>query len=119
MPPGNEEVHPADLTRSMAVLSEGLREETRAGKVQMQLEARGLVINLREAALFASGDDTVAPGSYSILAKIAAVIQGLPNQVHLEGHTDAIPIHNSRFRSNWELSSARAIAMLELLATRY
>jgi len=47
------------------------------------------------------------------------VIQGLPNQVRLEGHTDSIPIHNSRFRSNWELSAARAIAMLEALAERY
>jgi chemotaxis protein MotB len=117
--PPEEATHPADLTRSLEVLQQGLSAETQSGKVQMQLESRGLVINLREAAFFASGDDGVAPGSYPILAKIAAVIQGLPNQVRLEGHTDAIPIHNSRFRSNWELSSARAIAMLEVLATRY
>ncbi|HVX65965.1 MAG TPA: OmpA family protein, partial [Bryobacteraceae bacterium] len=38
--------------------------------------------------------------------------------VRLEGHTDSIPIHNSRFRSNWELSAARGIAMLELLHGR-
>ena len=114
-----EETHPADLTGSLAVLQQELSTETQAGKVQMQLEGRGLVINLREAAFFASGDDGVAPGSYPILAKIAAVIQDLPNQVRLEGHTDAVPIHNSHFRSNWELSSARAIAMMEVLATRY
>ncbi len=114
-----EETHPADLTGSLAVLREELSAETQAGKVQMQLEGRGLVISLREAAFFASGDDGVAPGSYPILAKIAAVIQDLPNQVRLEGHTDSIPIHNSHFRSNWELSSARAIAMMEVLATRY
>jgi chemotaxis protein MotB len=117
--PPEEEVHPADLTRSLEVLKQQLSAETTTGKVQMQLEGRGLVINLREAAFFASGDDGVAPGSYPILAKIADVVQGLPNQVRLEGHTDAIPIHNSHFRSNWELSSARAIAMMEVLATRY
>jgi chemotaxis protein MotB len=111
--------HPADLSRSLQILQQGLKAETQSGKVQMQLEARGLVISLREAAFFASGDDGVAPGSYPILARIAAVIQGLPNQVRLEGHTDAVPIHNSRFRSNWELSSARAIAMLEVLASQY
>jgi len=47
------------------------------------------------------------------------VIQLLTNPVRLEGHTDSVPIHNSRFRSNWELSAARAIAMLEILASRY
>ncbi len=117
--PAEQETHPADLTRSLAVLQQDLSDETRAGKVQMQLEGRGLVINLREAAFFASGDDTVTPGSYSIMAKIASVIAGLPNQVRLEGHTDSIPIHNSHFRSNWELSSARAIAMMEVLAAHY
>jgi chemotaxis protein MotB len=117
--PPSEETHPADLTRSLQVLQEGLSAETNEGKVQMQLEGRGLVINLREAAFFASGDDGVSPASFPILAKIAAVIQDLPNQVRLEGHTDSIPIHNSHFRSNWELSSARAIAMMEALATRY
>jgi chemotaxis protein MotB len=37
----------------------------------------------------------------------------------LEGHTDSRPIHTERFHSNWELSSARGIAMLELLSTRF
>jgi chemotaxis protein MotB len=116
---GENAKRPADLTKSLEILQKELSTETQSGKVQMQLEARGLVINLREAGFFGSGDDGVAPASYPVLAKIAAVIQDLPNQVRLEGHTDAIPIHNSRFRSNWELSSARAIAMLEVLTTRY
>lgn len=85
----------------------------------MNLEGRGLVISLREAAFFASGDDTVAPASFPILVKIAAVIQDLPNPLRLEGYTDSIPIHNSRFRNNWELSAARSVAMLELLHERY
>ncbi len=46
-------------------------------------------------------------------------VGSLPNQIRLEGHTDSVPIHNSRFRSNWELSVSRSLAMLELLATRY
>lgn len=103
----------------MANLQKGLAAELQAGKVQMKLEERGLVIDLREVAFFASGDDTLSPESYHILAKIAPEIQGMSNQVRVEGHTDSVPIHNSRFRNNWELSSARAIAMLEALADRY
>lgn len=117
--PQAAENRPTDLTKSLATLQKGLSAELQAGKVQMRLEGRGLVIDLREAAFFASGDDRLSTESYPILSKIAAVIQGLPNQVRLEGYTDSIPIHNSRFRSNWELSSARAIAMLGALEERF
>jgi chemotaxis protein MotB len=106
---------PADLTKSLATLQRGLDGELKSGKIGLKLEGRGLIISLREAAFFSSGDDAVAPGSEAILAKIANEIRGFGNPVRLEGHTDSIPIHNSRFRSNWELSVARSIAMLELL----
>jgi chemotaxis protein MotB len=110
---------PADLVKSLEQLQHGLAAEIAAGKVGLKLERRGLVISLREAAFFASGDDAVAPASVEILAKIATQTQGISNPIRLEGHTDSIPIHNSRFRSNWELSAARAIAMMELLGQRF
>ena len=46
-------------------------------------------------------------------------MRDLPNPVRLEGHTDSVPIHTARFRSNWELSAARAIAMMDLLADQF
>jgi len=110
---------PVDLARPMETLSRVLDTELRSGKVSLKLESRGLVISLRESGFFASGDEAVSPSSFPALEKIADVIQDLPNPVRLEGHTDSVPIHNSRFRSNWELSAARAIAMLEVLANRY
>ena len=110
---------PADLSKSLETLRGGLGAELQAGKVQLRLEGRGLVISLREAAFFASGDDSVAPASLPILAKIATVIQPISNSVRLEGYTDSVPIHNSRFRNNWELSAARSIAMLEVLRDRF
>jgi chemotaxis protein MotB len=110
---------PADLAKSLGTLENGLGPELKSGKVQLKLEGRGLVISLREAAFFASGDNGVAPGSLPILAKIAAVVQPLTNSVRVEGYTDSVPIHNSRFRNNWELSAARSIAMLEVLRDRF
>ena len=108
-----------DLAKSAETLQRELSQELKSGKVAIRLEARGLVISLREAGFFASGDDAVSPASAQAVDKIAAVVAGLPQPVRLEGHTDSVPIHNSRFRSNWELSTARAIAMLELLAGKY
>jgi chemotaxis protein MotB len=118
-PPSPPGLHPADLKKSLQTLQGGLDPELKGGKLQIKLEARGLVISMREAAFYKSGDDAVAPASFPIIAKIAEVIRDLPQPLRIEGHTDAVPIHNSRFRSNWELSSARAIAMLELLRQRF
>jgi chemotaxis protein MotB len=108
-----------DLSNSLDTLSHELQAEIQTGKVKVTLEARGLVISLREAAFFPSGDDTILSSADESLQKIAAAIQKLPNQVRLEGHTDSVPIHTSRFRSNWELSAARAISVLELLTGRF
>jgi len=115
-PPG---AHPPDLSKSLEILQKGLELDLKTGKLQLRLDARGLIISMREKAFFASGDSAIAPDSLPMLAKIAAVVQSLPNSVRLEGHTDAQPIHNSRFHSNWELSAARSIAMLELLRDRF
>jgi chemotaxis protein MotB len=109
----------ADLAKSLAKLQGNLASELQSGKVQVRLDDRGLTISLREATFFASGDAAVQPSSLPTLEKIAAVVADVPNSVRLEGHTDARPIHNSRYRSNWDLSTARAIAMLELLESRF
>ena len=118
-PPPPAPAHPPDLAQSLETLQKGLDADLKTGKLQIRLDARGLIISLREKAFFASGDSSVAPDSLPMLAKIAAVVQSLPNSVRLEGHTDARPIHTSRFQSNWELSAARSIAMLELLRDRF
>ena len=117
--PEEPDKHPADLTKSLAKLQEVLAEELKSGKVQLRLDARGLTISLREAGFFESADATVEPASIPAIGKIAAVVRDLPNSVRLEGHTDAQPIHTIRFHSNWDLSTARAIAMLELLRDRF
>jgi chemotaxis protein MotB len=87
--------------------------------VELHLEPRGLVVTLREAAFFNSGDDAVQRSAYPTIAKLAGVINKLPNAIRFEGHTDSVPISTARFRSNWELSAARGIAMLELFNTKY
>jgi len=117
-PPPAAATH-ADLQKSAELLQKALATELKAGKISIVVDERGLVISLREAAFFASGDDTINAASFPIIEKLVALIVGLPNPVRLEGHTDSVPIHTARFRSNWELSAARSIAMLELLRQRY
>ncbi len=108
-----------ELTPSLAVLSSELKQEIASGRIKVSMEPRGLAVSFKEATLFASGDDLISASALESIAKVAAAINKLPNPVRLEGHTDSIPIHTARFRSNWELSAARSIALLELLAGRY
>jgi chemotaxis protein MotB len=104
---------------SMEFLGRELAAEIEADEVQIRLTRRGLVISLRQAAFFPSGQDVIAPQTYNAIGKVAQTIGQLPNHVRLEGHTDSIPIHTGRFPSNWHLSTARAISMLELLTSRF
>ena len=109
----------AELLPSMQYLSRALETEIRDGKIEIHFEPRGLVVSLRQATFFPSGEDTIDPKTYPSIDKIAQTIRELPNSVRLEGHTDSVPIHTARFRSNWELSAARGIAMMELLSGRF
>jgi chemotaxis protein MotB len=107
------------LEPSLEELRNALRGDIESGRLELRMEKRGLVISLRQAAFFPTGDATVAPSGYEALRKVAATLARIPNPVRLEGHTDGIPIHNERFASNWHLSSARSIAMLDVLADRF
>lgn len=83
------------------------------------MEARGLVISLPQAILFASGKDQVSTAALPVVGSIAGVIRDIPNRVSLAGHADAIPIHNREFQNNWELASARGMRLLQLFSQQY
>jgi chemotaxis protein MotB len=104
-----------ELMPSLERLNQDLETEIKAGKLEVRLEPRGLVISLRQSAFFPSGTDALDDSNMPTMRKLAELIATLPNSIQLEGHTDAVPIHNSHFKSNWELSCARAIAVLETL----
>ena len=98
-------------------LEKELFPEIEQGKIGLSLQPRGLVLSLRESAVFPPGQDSFTPEAVPILGKISAALRTLPQQaVRLEGHTDNVPISTAQFPSNWELSAARAMAVLELLA---
>jgi chemotaxis protein MotB len=94
-----------------------LQAEERLKKTGLDLhrETRGLIISLPQAILFGSGDDRINRSAQPIIAEIADVLRSLDNKVELAGHADSVPIHTSRFQSNWELSAARGLSLLNSL----
>jgi chemotaxis protein MotB len=119
IPPPQMSPQAADLLPSLEYLTGQLKEEIGSGKMRITLEGRGLVVSLQQSTFFPSGEDALDPAMYFSLQKVSTAICKLPNPVRLEGHTDSVPIHTARFRTNWELSAARAIAVLELLNSRF
>jgi chemotaxis protein MotB len=100
-------------------LNKELKQQIDSGAIRLQLDQRGLVISLQEKAFFPSGDDAIYSQAYSSIEQLAKTIGKLSNPIRLEGHTDSVPIHTPRFRNNWELSTARSIALLQLFEERF
>lgn len=107
------------LAPAYADLKQQVKQEIADGKMQVNMDARGIIISLHEKSFFPSGGDAIYPSAFDSMSKVAAIIRDLPNPVLLEGHTDSVPIHNQRFRSNWDLSAARSIAVLQFFEARY
>ncbi|MGR9099865.1 MAG: flagellar motor protein MotD [Gammaproteobacteria bacterium] len=71
---------------------------------------------LKSEILFESGEAELSAEAVPVLKKIAEIIGRAPNTLHVEGHTDNLPISTPKFPSNWELSAARAASVVRLLA---
>jgi chemotaxis protein MotB len=108
-----------ELGISLKMLSTQLADEIRTGKVEVSMTPRGIVVSLKQAAFFPSGTDVVEPATLPTIEKVAEALRTVSNPVRIEGHTDSVPIHTARFRTNWDLSAARSIAIMETLSNRF
>jgi len=100
-------------------LQEALGEEIQKHEVEMRVTPEGLVVSLREVGFFNSGDATLLVDGQGTLARIAGILSAKGFHIRVEGHTDNKPIHNSRYKSNWELSTARATEVVSLLIEKH
>jgi chemotaxis protein MotB len=82
------------------------------GKIQVTSNHDGVTVSLADDLLFASGSAALRPGSQDVLERLAVLLNDLPNNVRIEGHTDNVPVNSGEFSTNWELSAARATTVL-------
>ncbi len=78
-------------------------------------DKEGLVIRLSGSYLFDSGRAELKPNALAVLDTIADEIRTVPNDIRVDGHTDSTPIDSPRYPTNWELSTARALAVTRYL----
>jgi chemotaxis protein MotB len=83
--------------------------------VDLDIDERGLVVSIRDVGAFSVGSADLSIDARALLRNIGTVLAGLDNQIRIEGHTDDVPIHTSRFGSNWQLSTNRATTVIAFL----
>lgn len=105
----------AELRELQARLTADLDGLFDAGQVEIQGGKLWFTIEIRSALLFEPGDVIPAIEADPIIAKIAEVLRSADNPIHIEGYTDNQPVSGDRFPSNWELSAARAAAVVRML----
>jgi len=105
------------LAQAKKLLEERLQSEINDKQVKLQMMEKGLVITFVADVLFDSGKDKIRPAANASLDKVALVLEeNVPDlSIGIEGHTDNVPIKRSGWKSNWELSSARALSVLHYL----
>ncbi len=110
---------PTPLKDIQAELEKALAPEIKRHVVDIKPKKEGLVVSLREMGFYESGASTMRASSVEAVDRLANVIIPRTENLRIEGHTDNIPIHNSHFPSNWELSTARATELVRMFIVRY
>jgi len=100
-------------------LEVALGDEIKKKQVQMRIGPDGLVVSLREIGFFDSGDATLLPAAQPTITRLAKILEQKDFEIRVEGHTDNVPIHTAQFKSNWELSTARATEVVTMLVRDY
>jgi len=93
-------------------IDDKFRQLGRPDVLQTELTERGLVVHILESTLFDQGSAELKSRALEVLDLVAQELVGRPNHIRIEGHTDDAPIRTAIYPSNWELSSARATAVV-------
>jgi chemotaxis protein MotB len=109
-----------------AQMAKGLENEMRADLESKDVTISNLqgklTVNILDRVMFDSGEAILKPAGESVMRKVATILAGHPQlKIHVIGHTDNVPIRpeaRTRFASNWELSTARALAAVHFLTEK-
>ena len=106
----NETLEHLKETMDSYIMQNHLKDELRT-----TLTEEGLMIRIKETALFPSGSADLVNESQLVVPVVAGLLAAIPERVIITGHTDNVPIATAQFPSNWELSSARAMTFMKAL----
>lgn len=104
-----------DFESITAILQKVAQEHGVADRISLRMEPDRITIGMDSDLLFDSANAVLRPSALAPLDAVAQALRDKPNEIRVEGHTDNVPISTTEFNSNWELSAARATAVLRRL----
>ncbi|HEY5537087.1 MAG TPA: flagellar motor protein MotB [Acetobacterium sp.] len=107
-----------ELEKVAAMVIALLKEKGLEDQASVNITDRGVVISLKDIVLFESGSAEIKPENSGTLIEIGSLIKVVNNYVRIEGNTDNVPIQNSIYSNNWDLSVMRASKVLDLIVTQ-
>lgn len=110
-----KEKQKSEQSEQAKMIVEALKQEIKKGLLEVEVKDGKTIIRIQEKASFGSGSTDINDAFGPIIQKVSDTLRGTSGRIIVSGHTDNIPIHTVRFRSNWELSSGRAVSMVEKL----
>ncbi len=113
-PQSSEESETAELMKKVA---QQLQKEILDGSIEMESLGQQLTIRIRENGSFSAGSAFLQPQFQPVLRKIGGILAEVPGEIEISGHSDGQHIANELYRSNWDLSSQRAVAVAEAMRT--
>jgi len=108
-----------DISRRMEIFNEMKQLESVAADmgyedaIQVEVTETGMLVNIGDRVLFGLGEASLKPEAFPVLELVAQKLRDSAKEVFVSGHTDNVPITSGKFRNNWELSSARALSVVE------
>ncbi len=106
---------PQNIQEIMRELDNYIETNNLSDRVDVENRRKGLVISLTGEILYEEGRAEIREQGREVLAMISDMLQDIPNDIMIEGHTDNLPIRTDEFPSNWELSTARAVNVIKFL----
>lgn len=107
-----------DLDFAAEEISAAMAPLIEQGMVEIRHMSQWLEIEIKASILFASGSAQLEPQALPVLERLAEIVHRLDNPIEVEGFTDNVPIANTIFPSNWELSAARSASVVRLFAEK-
>ena len=123
VPPSMERAEEYNITKPeysveealAADLTDALYDEISEGMLMLERANGEVIIRFPSHVVYPSGSDTILPATLELLDRVASALSDTNGQLVVSGHTDDIPISTGRYRSNWDLSSARAASVVHFL----
>ncbi|GAB4392332.1 MAG: flagellar motor protein MotB [Gammaproteobacteria bacterium] len=105
----------AQVEEDARTIAEALAGAVRDGQLEIETASGRIIIRILSDVSFESGANEMNKHLVPVLGKLRQVLGQIEGDIIVEGHTDNVPIENARYRSNWDLATARALAVAHVL----